>query len=114
MKKIIETEDGCLWIENEAKHFIEGIFFHWDIYVWSHTKVRYYRELWHNIICPKLLVFYKEIYAIPPTEKEEKLIKMFGFEDTGLRFQGNKLLIYASKTHQNALQEAQNIFEGDR
>lgn len=114
MNKLIETEDGCIWIENEAKHFIEGIFIHWDVYQWSHNKVRYYRELWHNVICPKLLAKYKNIYAIPPTEKEEKLIKMFGFIDTGLRFQGNKLLMYASKTHQDALHEAKNIFEEDR
>jgi len=114
MKKLIETEDGCLWIENEVEHFIEGVFIHWEIYAWSVSKVKYYRELWHNIICPRLLLSYRDIYAIPPSSKEEKLIKMFGFNDTGLRFRGNKLLMYASKTHQNAPQRIENIFEGDR
>lgn len=114
MNKLIETEDGCLWIENEAKHFIDGIFIHWDVYIWKVSKVRYYKELWHTIISPRLLSSYGKIYAIPPGPKEEKLIKMFGFKDTGLRFQGNKLLMYSPKTHENALQEHKNIFEGDR
>lgn len=101
MQKLIETEDGCLWIENEVSNFLSGVFIHWDIYRWTPAKVRYYKTLWNECITHRLEEKFGNIYALPPTEKEEKLIKMFGFEDTGLRMRGNKLLKYTSKTHQN-------------
>lgn len=97
MKKIIETEDGALFIENGIKEMIDGVFIHWEIYRWTPSKVKYYKDLWNNYIVHKLLIKYASIYAIPPTEKEEKLIKMFGFDDTGIRLQGNMLLKYTEK-----------------
>lgn len=94
MQKLIETEDGCLWIENEVNHLLSGIFIHWDIYTWSPSKVKYYKQLWNECIVGKLMNKFGKVYAIPPSEHEEKLIKMFGMKYTGLTFQGNKLYTY--------------------
>lgn len=99
MRELIKTEDGTLYIENHISEMLSGVFIHWDINKWSVSKVKYYRDLWHNYITHRLIAKFGNIYAIPPTSKEEKLIKMFGFEDTGLRMRGNKLLKYVSKTH---------------
>jgi len=94
MIEIIKTEDGAIYIENEIQHMLSGVFIHWEVYKWSPSKVKYYKDLWHNYIVPRLKAKWGNIYAVPPTGKEEKLIRMFGFEDTGLMFRGNKLLKY--------------------
>jgi hypothetical protein len=99
MKELISTEDGTLYIENHISDMLSGVFIHWSIDKWSVSKVKYYKDLWHNFIAQRLECKFGSIYAIPPSQKEEKLIRMFGFTDTGLRMRGNKLLKYASKTH---------------
>lgn len=99
MEKLLETEDGCLWIENYISHLLDGVFIHWDVYKWTPSKVKYYKDLWNNFIVLRLKSKWKNIYALPPSPREEKLIKMFGFIDTGLTMRGNKLLIYMPRNN---------------
>jgi len=89
--KLLETEDGCLTIENNAD-FVDGVFIHWEIYNWSPSKVKMYKEYWVEIVAALHRRNVKGLYAIPPTEFEEKLIKMFGFKYTGLTYRGYKLM----------------------
>lgn len=91
---LLKTEDGCLYIENEIPDMLEGVFIHWDIYNWTPSKVRKYKVMWLNIINVLHSKGIKGIYALPPSEFEEKLIKMFNFKDTGLTFNGYKLMRY--------------------
>lgn len=91
-RKLLETEDGCLWIENAISDRLSGVFIHWDIYSWKVSKVKKYKRIWKDIVSILRERGIKNIYAIPPSEFEEKLIKMFGFEYTGLTFHGYKLM----------------------
>ena len=92
MHKLLETEDGTLYIENDIPHMLDGVFIHWEIKKWCPSKVRQYKKMWANITDQLTDKGVKGIYALPPSEFEEKLIRMFSFKDTGLRFNGNKLM----------------------
>lgn len=94
MRKILETEDGALFLENKTNGYISGAFVHWEIYNWSPSKVRYYKRKWKEIVEVIFRNGVPALYAIPPTEFEEKLISMFGFKYTGLMFHGYKLMRY--------------------
>jgi hypothetical protein len=89
---LLKTEDGCLYIENGIADYLEGIFIHWDIYNWTPSNVRKYKRMWLDIVVNLHNKGLKDIYALPPSEFEEKLIKMFGFKDTGLLFNGFKIM----------------------
>lgn len=91
---LIKDEDCCIYVENEIPHYIEGAFIHCDIYQWSHSKVRKWKKKWANIARVMKDKGINDIYAIPPSEDEEKLIKMFGFKYTGLTFNGYKIMRY--------------------
>lgn len=73
---------------------IDGVFIHWDIYKWCPSKVKKYKKMWLTIVDKIQENRPGGIYALPPTEFEEKLIKMFSFKDTGLTFRGYKLMRY--------------------
>lgn len=89
--ELLKTEDGCLSVENNAD-FVDGVFIHWEIYEWSPSKVRKYKKMWVEIVAALHRRNVKGLYAIPPTCFEERLIKMFGFKDTGLTYRGHKLM----------------------
>ena len=90
--KIFESEDCILYMENEIPGMLEGVFLHWEIFSWSHSKVKKYRKLFAHVINKLNTEGIQNMYAIAPSSFEEKLIKMFGFEDTGLLFNGYKLM----------------------
>jgi len=92
--KLVDRKDCCVYIENEVPDLIDGVFVHWDIFEWSPSKAKEYKASWAEIAPYLLDKGIKGLYALPPTEFEEKLIRMFGFEDTGLRFRGYKLMRY--------------------
>lgn len=92
--KLLQRNDCCLYIENEVPDMIDGLFIHWEIYDWSPSKVKEYKNTWPQIAAELYRQGVRGLYALPPSEFEEKLIKMFGFKDTGLRFRGYKLMRY--------------------
>jgi hypothetical protein len=94
LHKLIETEDGCLSVENDVPHMLDGVFIHWDIYKWCPSRVRAYKKMWLEITDYLKDKGIKGIYALPPSPFEEKLIKMFNFKDTGLTYHGFKIMRY--------------------
>ncbi len=89
---LLKTEDGCLYIENEIPEVLSGVFIHWEISNWTPSKVRKYKRMWIYIVKKLRDKGIQNIYAIAPSEYEEKLIKLFSFRDTGLTFNGYKLM----------------------
>lgn len=100
---LVENNYGKLTIENDVPDYLSGIFIHWEIYEWTPSAVKFYKKVWNETIAKKLLTKFNNIYAIPPSPKEEKLISMFDMKDTGLLVRGNKLYVYIPKTHQNCV-----------
>lgn len=91
---LVDRDDCRVYIENDVPQMIDGVFLHWDILEWSPSKYKEYKQTWEQIADYLLEKGIKALYALPPSEFEEKLVKMFGFKDTGLTFRGFKLMRY--------------------
>jgi hypothetical protein len=91
LKTIYSSDDGRVFIDTSVGGYLDGAFLHLELNNWSISKYKLYRKIWIKIQEYLLQEGYKDVYALPPDDKE-KLIKMFGLEDTGIRINTYKLL----------------------
>lgn len=95
MKKVLLCdENATLYIENEIPHMLDGVFLHLDVNNWSHNLVKKYRRILTMVVAELNSNGINNIYCLPPSPFEEKLVRMFGFKGTGITFSGYKLMKY--------------------
>lgn len=90
MEVLYSDED--IVISSEWSDKLNGFIVHTKVKNWSLSKYKKYlllvgKEL--NKLREKGIV---EIFAIPPTEKEEKWENLFGFKDSGFRLGKYKIM----------------------
>jgi len=88
---IYSSEDGKVYIDNSVNGYLNGAFLHLELNNWSVSKFKLYKKIWVKIQEYLIAHGYEDVYALIPDEKE-KLIKMFGLTDTGIRINKFKLL----------------------
>jgi hypothetical protein len=75
-----DVEVYITWIEE-----LQGINIHSTVRTWSLSKYKKYISVLSIILLDFKSKGIKKVYAVPPTEKEEKWEALFGFKDSGLR-----------------------------
>lgn len=73
--------------------FTDGVFIHTNVKNFSVSRMKKFYKVWDGIVERLRLEGWKHAYAIPPSSKEEKWEKMFGFKDTGIEVSCYKLMI---------------------
>lgn len=90
MEILYTDEDITISLEHFEKNNM--YFVHTKVINWSLSKYKKYllivgREL--NKLKSRGIV---EVYAVPPTEREEKWQMLFGFSDSGMRIKEHKIM----------------------
>ena len=83
---------GGLYIDKTTDKFIQGIFLHFEVVEWNLSTYKEFRAIWLQVQNTFLNKGINRLFATAPSEKEEKLIKMFGFTYSGLTLHGFKLM----------------------
>ena len=83
---------GGLYIDKTTNKFIQGVFLHFEIVEWNLSTYKEFRLIWIQVQSSLLNKGVTRLFATAPSEKEEKLIKMFGFTDSGLTIGGFHLM----------------------
>lgn len=81
-------------VMERAPAFMEGAFIHTEVHEFSKSKYAKYKYLWPQIVNYLEEQGIKNIYALPTDDKAEKWETHFGFVDTGVTFEGQKIMKY--------------------
>ncbi len=89
--------DNAKLIMERAPYFMDGVFMHTEIKHFSKSLYKEYQDVWNSVV-----VYLKErgvnnIYALPTDEMAEKWETKFGFVDTGVTFEGQKIMKFVEK-----------------
>lgn len=93
---LYEDKDAVLIME-EAPYFMDGVFMHTTIKHFSKSLYKNYHNIWNDVVDVLKFNGVNNIYALPTDEMAEKWETKFGFVDTGVTFEGQKIMKWVNK-----------------
>jgi len=90
MIKVYDDKDVVVSLE--WSEVMNSYFIHTDVKAWSLSKYRKFLGILGKLTTDLHARGFEYLYALPPTEKEEKWEELFGFEDSGERIGDYKLM----------------------
>ena len=90
---LYEDEDVHVVFEL-APTFMEGVFIHTTVKNFSLSKMKKFKQLWPHIVGYIHNIGVYNIYALPTDDMAEKWERQFSFIDTGVTYEGQKIMKY--------------------
>lgn len=87
-------DDDITLLAEIAPSFMDGVFLHTEVKQFSLSKMKKYISLWGEIVPYLHEQGHRNIYALPTDSVAEKWETKFGFKDTGVFFEGQKIMKY--------------------
>lgn len=90
---LYEDEDITIVME-QAPSFMRGAFIHTNVRAFSKERYKKYKYIWNRLVEYLHSNNIYNIYALPTDTKAEKWETKFGFVDTGVQYEGQKIMKY--------------------
>lgn len=92
MREFYSDSDIDILVEMDDV-FTDGVFVHSNVKNFSMSKYKKFHRVWEEVLVRLRMEGWRHVYAIPPSSKEEKWQRMFGFKGTGIEVSSYKLMI---------------------
>lgn len=94
---VLYNDEDIKVIAEIAPSFMDGVFIHTEVKTFSISKYKKYKKIWDSILTCLDAGSIKNIYALPTDDVAEKWETKFGFVDTGVYYEHQKIMKYVPR-----------------
>lgn len=91
---LLYSDPDIKCVMEKAPTFMNGAFIHTEVNTFSKSKYKKYKLLWEQIVAYLREQNIVNIYALPTDDVAEKWETHFNFVDTGVYYEGQKIMKY--------------------
>lgn len=91
---VLYEDDDIKCVMERAPSFMDGAFIHTEVKGFSKNKFKKFKALWPEGVKYLRSQGINNLYALPPNEQAERWEKAFSFVDSGVTYEGQKIMVY--------------------